>query len=264
MARHTLQHSLLLLLPLSVVRSNSLFSHAVRSLMILIFALHLPRARKRTRGGHPSNAAAHALGPLVAEQSAPDARAVTCTGLPDALLRIVAVPLGGQDARGGVYARTLGSGLAASVHARRVRTACDALGGRAEDAQWQRLAAAAEEGRGRQGADGGVGVEGAAAAAFGRGCEGQDRGVVCQQVVGCGGGVGGRMARVVDGSWGEMSWDGGGGCAGRERLIEVDDLRVGEVWLMSRCLLLAGRGWVCVAILRHGLDGGQRCGQRAH
>jgi hypothetical protein len=63
------------------------------------------------------------------------------------------------------------------------------------------------------------------------------------------------MAWIVGGRWGEVCWDGGGGRAGWKGLVEVDDLGAGEVWVVSLWLLLARRGKVCVAGLRHGLDG---------
>lgn len=71
------------------------------------------------------------------------------------------------------------------------------------------------------------------------------------------------MTRVVGHYRGEVCWDGGSGRGGWEGLVEVDDLRVGQVGVVSCDVLLAGRGKVCVAGLRHGLDGRQSCGKGA-
>lgn len=169
-----LASNLISLIVLSTILCVTMFMKAIESVVILVLAVHLSRTSKRTGRADPADAPADAVGAPVAEQPAPDARAVAraTAGRADALLGVVAVALAGQDARGRVYARALRGRLSAAVYARRGRTSRDAVDRRAEDAERKGLAAAAEEGRGREGADRGVRVKGAATAALGGGREG--------------------------------------------------------------------------------------------
>lgn len=131
-----LARDLISLIVLSTILCVTMFMKAIESAVILVLAVHLSRTGKRTRRADPTNAPADAVGPPVAEQPAPDARAVArATGRADALLGVVAVALAGQDARGRVYARALRGWLSAAVYARRGRTSRDAVDCRAEDAE---------------------------------------------------------------------------------------------------------------------------------